>query len=142
MLGADVGVSQLPRLGHGKLEDLLRTAGIWQVLASSTGRTGLEAGRNSGSKIGGIKAETCEHLAGDVVLNLEKTQQLVLGPYVLVMKPVGFLPRGPQNAANSDCKVVAAVHFRRLERRAQLQMLRTSDRMPGSGSAGRARIFQ
>src|ERR1043166_915746 len=69
------------------------------------------------SQIAGVKMEICKDLAGNLVINPENAQQLMLGPYVWVMKPVGFLPRGLQDPSNSIGKVVAADHFRRLDTR-------------------------
>ena len=87
VLGADVGVIELARLGHGELEHLLRARRIRQVgsrdLVEDAAASLPRRPRRAAVQ---VDAEVLEHRRRDAFALADNAEQHVLGPDVLVVK--------------------------------------------------------
>ena len=113
MLGAHVGVIELPRLAHRQLEHLLGARCIGKV---GTGRRRrfalLDRLLDLLLNLFQIDVEIGQHRRGDTLALADQTEQDVLGPDVLVMQTRRLFAGHLQNFPNAIREIVA-VHLRR-----------------------------
>src|SRR3989441_526125 len=108
VLGADIGMVQLARLTHRQLEHLLGAGGIREVWPGRRRRLTLLHGLfDFLLNLFQVDVEIGQDGRRHAFAFADQPQQDVLGPYVLVVQPRGFLPRHLQDLAHAIREVVA-----------------------------------
>ncbi len=108
MLGADVAVIQVTRLGHRQLEDLLRARRIRKIGPGRlAGFSFLDRLFDLLLDVVQLDAEVLEHLSGDSFTLANQTEQNVLGAHILVVQARRLLAGHREDFAYAFGEVVA-----------------------------------
>ena len=141
VLGADVGVVELARLGHRQLEHLLGARGVRQVGAGGGGRLSL-LDRLLDLLLDVLEVDVeVRSTRGDALALADQAEQDVLGADVLVVQPGRFLARHLEDLPDPVGEVVA-VHRVTLRRRRFVAASGVSHEVRRDVSRASARIVE